>query len=66
MKSMKLEIGGVVALALGIWAVSYCWWFVVEIVEGLVALGLVVGGVLAIAIALRRRYRARLSEGRSE
>ena len=58
---MKLEIAGVLALALGIWALTYCWWFVAEIIEGLVALGLVVGGVLAIAVALRRRYRARRS-----
>lgn len=61
MKCMKLEIVGVVALALGIWAVSYCRWFVMEVLEGLVALGLVVGGALTIAVALRRRYRARTS-----
>lgn len=56
---MKLGIGGAVALALGIWAMVYWWWFVVEIIEGLIALGLVVGGVLAIAIAIRRMYRAK-------
>jgi hypothetical protein len=56
---MKLGIGGAVALALGIWALVYWWWFVVEIIEGLVALGLVVGGALAIAIAIRRTYRAK-------
>ena len=54
---MKLGIIGAVALALGIWALKYSWWFVVEIVEGLIALGLVVGGALAIAIAMRRMYR---------
>jgi len=54
---MKLGIIGVIALALGIWALVYCWWFVVEIIEGLVALGLVAGGVLAIAFAIRRIYR---------
>jgi hypothetical protein len=54
---MKLGIIGVIALALGIWALVYCWWFVVEIIEGLVALGLVAGGVLAIAVAIRRIYR---------
>ncbi len=56
---MKLGIGGAVALALGIWAMVYWWWFVVEIIEGLIALGLVVGGALAIAIAIRRMYRAK-------
>jgi len=56
---MKLLIGGVIALALGIWA-SYCWWWVIkEIIEGLVALGLVVAGILTIAIAIRRNCRAK-------
>ena len=56
---MRLAIFGAVALALGIWALVYWWWFVVEIVEGLVALGLIVGGALAIAVAIRRMYRAK-------
>ena len=54
---MRLGIIGAIALALGVWALVYCWWFVVEIIEGLVALGLVVGGALAMAIAIRRMYR---------
>ncbi len=54
---MKLGIIGAVVLGLGIWALRYSWWFVVEIVQGLIALGLVVGGALAIAIAMRRMYR---------
>jgi len=56
---MKLVIIGVVVLGLGIWALKYSWWFVVEIVQGLIALGLVAGGALAIAIAIRRLYRAK-------
>ncbi len=62
---MKLLIGGVIALALGIWALVYCWWFVVEIVQGLVALGLVAAGALTIGIAIRRNYRAKQT-GRQE
>ncbi len=54
---MKTGIIGAVALALGVWALVCCWWFVVEIIQGLIALGLVVGGGLAIAIAIRRMYR---------
>ena len=54
---MKTGIIGAVALALGVWALAYCWWFVVEIIEGLIALGLIVGGGLAIAIAIRRMSR---------
>ena len=56
---MRLGIIGAVALALGVWALVYCWWFVVEIIEGLIALGLIVGGALAMAIAIRRMYRAK-------
>jgi hypothetical protein len=35
------------------------WWFVVEIIQALIALALVVGGVLAMTIAARRIYRAK-------
>ncbi len=56
---MKLGIIGAVVLGLGVWALRYSWWFVVEIVQGLIALGLVIGGALAIAIAIRRMYRTK-------
>ncbi|MHC4546027.1 MAG: hypothetical protein ACYSYL_16160 [Planctomycetota bacterium] len=56
---MKLGIGGAVALGLGVWALMSWWWFVVEIIQSLVALGLVIGGALAVAIAARRIYRAK-------
>jgi hypothetical protein len=60
-EKMRLGIFGIIALALGVWALVYCWWFVVEIIQGLVALGLVVGGALAIAIAVRRTCRVKQS-----
>ncbi len=63
---MKLGIIGAVVLGLGIWALKYSWWFVVEIVQGLIALGLVVGGALAIAIAMRKMYRAKQTVKREE
>ena len=50
---MKLGIIGAVVLGLGIWALKYSWWFVVEMIQGLIALVLVIGGGLAIAIAYR-------------
>ncbi len=56
---MKIGIIGAVALAIGVWALRYSWWFVVEIVQGLIALGLVIGGALALAVAIRRMYRAK-------
>ncbi len=63
---MRLGIIGAVVLGLGIWALKYSWWFVVEIIEGLIALGLVVGGALAIAIAMRRMYRAKQTAKQEE
>jgi hypothetical protein len=55
---MRLGIIGAVALGLGVWALVSWWWFVVEIIQALIALALVIGGGLAIAIAARRMYRA--------
>ena len=54
---MKLGIVGAIVLALGVWAVASWWWFVVEIIQALVALGLLIGGLLTIAIAIRRMCR---------
>ena len=56
---MWLGIIGAVALGLGVWALVSWWWFVVEIIQGLIALVLVIGGGLAIAIAARGMYRAK-------
>jgi hypothetical protein len=56
---MRLGIIGAVALALGVWALASWWWFVVEILQGLISLALVIGGALAIAIAARKMYRAK-------
>ena len=53
---MRLGIFGAIALALGIWALVYCRWFVVEVIRGLLALGLVISGLLIIAIAIKRMY----------
>ncbi len=59
---MKLGIFGAIALGLGVWALVYWRWIVVEVIQGLVALGLVVAGVLAIAIAIRRSYRMKQAD----
>ena len=53
---MRLGIFGAIALVLGIWALVYCRWFVVEVIQGLLALGLIIGGLLVIAIAVKRMY----------
>ena len=65
-RRMKLGIGGLVALVLGIGALVDWWWFVVEVLQGLVAIGLVLGGALAVAIAARKMYRARVSAEQQE
>jgi hypothetical protein len=59
---MKLGIVGAIALGLGVWALVYWRWIVVEVIQGLVALGLVVAGTLAIAIAIRRSYRTKQTD----
>ena len=59
---MRLGIIGAIALGLGIWALVAWRWFVVEIIQGLFALGLIIGGALAIAVAARRIYRAKQTE----
>ena len=59
---MKLGIFGAIALGLGVWALVYWRWIVVEVIQGLVALGLVVAGVLAIAIAIRKSYRTKQAD----
>ncbi len=51
---MKLGIIGLIALVLGLVGLVYWWWFIVEVIEGLIVVGLIVGGALAVAIALRR------------
>ena len=56
---MRLGIIGAVALALGIWALTSWWWFLVEIIQALFSIGLIIGGGLAIAIAARRLYRTK-------
>ena len=58
MKVGMLGIIGAVALVLGLWALVSWWWFIVEVIKGLVAVGLVVGGALALAIAVRKKLRA--------
>jgi len=59
---MKLGIVGGVVLALGVWALASWWWFLAEIIQALIALGLVIGGILAIAIAVRRILRSRTKD----
>ena len=59
---MKLGIFGAIALGLGVWAIVYWHWVVLEVIQGLVAVGLVAGGLLAVAIAIRKMYREKQTD----
>ncbi len=63
---MRLGIFGAIALVLGIWALVYCHWFAVEVIKGLLTLGLLVGGLLIIAVAIKRMCRERPSSEKEE
>lgn len=63
---MRLGIIGAAALGLGVWASVTWWWFVVEIVQALVAVGLVVGGALAVVVSIRRMFRTRTAVGAND
>jgi hypothetical protein len=63
---MRLGIIGAAVLGLGVWASVTWWWFVVEIIQALIAVGLVVGGALAVAVSVRRMCRARAAVGAND
>jgi len=56
---MKLGIFGAISLGLGVWALVYWRWIIVEVLQCLIALGLVIGGALVIVIAIRKMCRAK-------
>jgi len=58
---MKLAIIGGAALLLGIWALYEWWWFAVEVLQGLIAVLLVLVGAVSLAIAARRKLREQAS-----
>lgn len=59
---MNLIIGGVVAVLLGVWALVSWWWFLVEVIKGLITLLLIVGGVMTVAAGARKLRNEGVSE----
>ncbi len=59
---MKLGIIGAIVLALGLWALSSWWWFLVDIIQVLLALALLVGAGLTVAVAARKLYLEKQTE----
>ncbi len=52
---MPSIISGVLALGMGIWAMSEYWWSFAELMRGLVPLLLVVGGMVALTAGVKMR-----------
>ncbi|MEW5946435.1 MAG: hypothetical protein AB1742_09570 [bacterium] len=54
---MNVIIGGLIALALGIWGLVAWWWLVVETFQAVLPVILILGGLIAIAAGLRGMER---------
>ena len=52
---MPSIISGVLAMGMGIWAMSEYWWSFAELMRGLVPLLLVVGGMVALTAGVKMR-----------
>ena len=50
---MNKIIVGLVILAIGMWAAVTWWWFLLDILKGLAAIILVLGGLTLIALGLK-------------
>jgi len=50
---MNKIIAGLVVLAIGLWAVVSWWWFIVDIVRGLIAILLVLAGLTLIGLGMK-------------
>lgn len=52
---MTSIIGGVLALGVGVWAMSEYWWSFAELMRGLAPLLLVVGGMVSLTAGIKMR-----------
>ncbi len=52
---MKMDrvIAGLIALAIGVWAVVSWWWFVTDVLKGLAAICLVLAGIVLIGLGVK-------------
>lgn len=50
---MNKIVIGLVLLGIGIWAVSSWWWFIFDVIKGLVAILLVLAGLALIGIGVK-------------
>lgn len=54
---MPSIISGVLAVGLGVWAMSEYWWSFAEVMRGLVPLVLVVGGMVALTAGVKMQRK---------
>jgi len=50
---MNKIIAGLIILAVGMWAAVTWWWFLLDILKGLAAIILVLGGLTLIALGIK-------------
>jgi len=54
---MNKIIAGLIVLAVGLWAVVSWWWFVWDIIKGLIAILFVFGGLTLIGLGAKNSSR---------
>lgn len=59
---MNKMITGLIMLAIGLWAVVSWWWFLWDIIRGLIAILLVFGGLILIGLGVRNFTSARVEK----
>ena len=50
-------IAGLVILTMGLWAVVSWWWFIWDIIRGLIAILFILGGLTLIRLGIKNRGR---------
>lgn len=54
---MNKVIAGIIILGLGVWAVSSWWWFIFDIVKGLLAILLILAGLALIGLGVKNNNK---------
>jgi len=54
---MNKIIAGLIVLAVGLWAVVSWWWFVWDIIKGLIAILFVLGGLTLLGLGAKNSSR---------
>jgi len=54
---MNKIIAGLVLLAIGLWAIVSWWWFIWDIIKGLIAIFFVLGGLTLLGLGAKNSSR---------